>query len=124
MVTMNVGDLERPAAIAYMLLSKLQGNEEAGSIPYASLVDPEILGVFDAEEFARVVGGYGVYTEVDYVSPCWARVLLMHNPDGGRRKVRTVEKALAMFLRYSDDLKDWRFRGLRAPSYAAEELPT
>jgi hypothetical protein len=83
--------------------------------------------------FKELSDGYELFTEVEYPRSDWARVILVLHPvledfpetaEPATLEADTPVVACAVFLRFFDELDDWRVCWTGRPSSDVDELPT
>lgn len=109
-------------ALAGGWLSELGPDFEG--LTLADLVTAESLAEWDLGEVASDLSGYGMSTRTRYMSPSWAKMLLMPATEPlVIDKPSIVDDVLAIYVRYEPDLADWRVHLLGPPDLSVRDLP-
>ncbi len=116
----------RPFLKAFSLWAMaLSENPTAGDFPLELIVTRESFKSWDLDQIARETGELAVYSGVDYLSPEWARVLLVR-PTGESRRLAQDEPTtspLAFYVRFVEEVGDWRVHLIGPPNLSVEDLP-
>jgi hypothetical protein len=103
----------------------LSENPTARDFPLELIVTRESLKSWDLDQIARETSELAVYSGVDYLSPEWARVLLVR-PTGESRRLAQDEATtspLAFYVRFVEEVGDWRIHLIGPPNLSVEDLP-
>lgn len=94
------------------------------SLTLSDLVTDESLSGWDLHEVASDLTGYGISTRTRYLSPSWAKILLMPATEPLIiDKPSIVENVLAIYVRYEPHLEDWRVHIFGPPDIDVRDLP-
>jgi hypothetical protein len=92
--------------------------------PLEQIVTPESLDSWDLDEVSESVDDFGLYSKVDYLSPTWARVLMVRDvPEGKLTEDVEAPSPLAFYVKFVEELGDWRVHMLGRPDIPLEDLP-
>ena len=116
----------RPFLKAFTLWAMaVSENPTARDFPMELVVTPASMDSWDLDEIARETGELAVYSGVDYVSPEWARVLLVRGSGESRRLAQdeATTSPLAFYVRFVEEIGDWRVHMIGPPNLSVEDLP-
>ncbi len=119
------GGIHMPMAVAMQFLWKVRGIEPHANIPLEELVTPESLDSWnDTRELHAMLEGAGVASQVRYLSPSWAMILLpLDVGEGGLLREPELIRAYAIYVKYIDELAGWRVHFVGPPDIDVSELP-
>lgn len=118
------GGPSRPFQVVWALLQNAAGNEDYKDIPLEDLVTEESLAEWDLGRLDQLLEGYGIASRTRYLNPTYAQILLPETPPEGRVVTEETEVwAYAAYVRFIDELNDWRVQAVSPADVQVEELP-
>lgn len=118
----GAGEIPRPYVVGVIFLFKAMGVEGYADLNLEELVTAESLQNWHLEDVADIMRDHGPSTAVRYLGINWAMLPLVKH-DGAPFIITEPTPAVGLFLKYVDDLKDWRVHLIGNPSWGAEQLP-
>jgi hypothetical protein len=114
--------LPGPLVIAGSFCFKALGNPEFESMPWKDIVTN--VGDWDFAEVERELQGFGLSETVHYLDPTFAGIRLIDA--GGRTDPHEVDptvpiRAWGIYVKYLEELGEWRVHALGAPDFS--DLP-
>ncbi len=117
-------ETERPLLKVISLIAKAAGHPSAAAIPLESLVTGESLESWDLMALALSLQGMGLYTRVNYRSPDWAEVLVFDDVSEAFEPIDSrVYQTCSFYVRWVEELRDWRVQALDATDLDLGRLP-
>ena len=120
------GQIPLPMLSAMAFLLHAWGEPPKHAPRFEELVTPESLSHWDLEEVREKLHGHALASNVRYLNPTWALVLLPRVEDSARPHILTRATpvvALGLYIRFDDADASWRVHLLGAPNIAVKELP-
>lgn len=115
------GGPSAPLIIAMRFISKALGEDEEVDTPLEDLVTQESMDAWNLDEVKDMIESesYGLGSRTRYLSPNWAKVILVQTPPEGRvYRGPRLAFGYGVFVRYDDELRECRRTLTSTPSSA------